>query len=336
MRSTDDSVRILVATEAAGMGVDVSDVDLIIQYRLPRTLTEFVQHAGRAMRNQDQRGVAVLLVEPWVWQPDELKPVSQTVKARQAAISAPLRRFLSGKECRRLIIKEEMALDFEWIRKQTVTFEEMSLPLGASSASPSSTISATSPSPSVSATRPRRPHAKPRCLWNEDPGLGPSVPPSCCDVCDSKSPVIIHTLEEASSSSTQNRSIKGYRIPRAHPSLSRLRQDFITHLLEWRQSYFDQRRKIEAFLPSPEIVLSNLSLVRVATMAGRMVKLAETNVRFETEPMRQLIGEEAETLSDQLIGTLVVSCDVWARKSTSQSFAGHLTKGGDWKEPPKG
>ncbi|VDC03270.1 unnamed protein product [Peniophora sp. CBMAI 1063] len=57
-------VRILVCTDAAGMGCNVPDIDLVVQWKLPKKLSSFVQRAGRAARGAGRTGLGVLLVEP--------------------------------------------------------------------------------------------------------------------------------------------------------------------------------------------------------------------------------------------------------------------------------
>ncbi|OJT07078.1 ATP-dependent DNA helicase Q5 [Trametes pubescens] len=56
-------IRVLVCTDAAGMGCNVSDVDVVVQWKLPATLSNFIQRAGRAARSSTRTGLAVLLVE---------------------------------------------------------------------------------------------------------------------------------------------------------------------------------------------------------------------------------------------------------------------------------
>ncbi|KAI0763973.1 P-loop containing nucleoside triphosphate hydrolase protein [Trametes elegans] len=62
-------IRILVCTDAAGMGCNVRDVDLVVQWRLPSTLSNFIQRAGRAARDPSRSGIAVLLVERSAFSP---------------------------------------------------------------------------------------------------------------------------------------------------------------------------------------------------------------------------------------------------------------------------
>ncbi|KAF8475932.1 P-loop containing nucleoside triphosphate hydrolase protein [Kalaharituber pfeilii] len=54
--------RVMVCTEAAGMGVDVADVEVVIQWTIPShvNLTSFWQRAGRCARNLDVQGIAIL------------------------------------------------------------------------------------------------------------------------------------------------------------------------------------------------------------------------------------------------------------------------------------
>ncbi|THU92046.1 P-loop containing nucleoside triphosphate hydrolase protein, partial [Dendrothele bispora CBS 962.96] len=58
-------VRVLVCTDAAGMacGCDLPDIDVVVQWTLPKTVSAFVQRAGRAARGPHLRGLAILLVE---------------------------------------------------------------------------------------------------------------------------------------------------------------------------------------------------------------------------------------------------------------------------------
>ncbi|KAJ7082951.1 P-loop containing nucleoside triphosphate hydrolase protein, partial [Mycena belliarum] len=56
-------VRILVCTDAAGMGCDIPDIELVVQWKAPANLSSWVQRAGRAARGPGTVGMAILLVE---------------------------------------------------------------------------------------------------------------------------------------------------------------------------------------------------------------------------------------------------------------------------------
>ncbi|KII85582.1 hypothetical protein PLICRDRAFT_178633 [Plicaturopsis crispa FD-325 SS-3] len=73
----DGSVRIMVCTDAAGMGCNIPDIDVVVQWKMPGSVSTFVQRAGRAGRGAGTKGLAVLLVEQSVYgvDPAEIKHV---------------------------------------------------------------------------------------------------------------------------------------------------------------------------------------------------------------------------------------------------------------------
>lgn len=63
MKFMRDEVRVIVATNAFGLGIDKPNVRLIVHYDLPGTLEAYYQEAGRAGRDR-QQSYAVLLYHP--------------------------------------------------------------------------------------------------------------------------------------------------------------------------------------------------------------------------------------------------------------------------------
>ena len=59
-----------VITQLYIQGCNIPDVDLVVQWKLPASVSTFVQRAGRAARGTDRIGVAVLLVERSVYEAD--------------------------------------------------------------------------------------------------------------------------------------------------------------------------------------------------------------------------------------------------------------------------
>ncbi|KAF8867590.1 P-loop containing nucleoside triphosphate hydrolase protein, partial [Infundibulicybe gibba] len=66
----DGDIRILICTDAAGMGCNIPDVDVVVQWKLPASVSSFVQRAGRAARAKNHTGLAVLLVEKSIYDAD--------------------------------------------------------------------------------------------------------------------------------------------------------------------------------------------------------------------------------------------------------------------------
>ncbi|KAF5324977.1 hypothetical protein D9619_009839 [Psilocybe cf. subviscida] len=61
-------ITILIATEAAGMGADIPDIEQVIQFGVPSSLSVWMQRAGRAGRSPSMRAHAILLCEKAMFQ----------------------------------------------------------------------------------------------------------------------------------------------------------------------------------------------------------------------------------------------------------------------------
>ncbi|KAH7903998.1 P-loop containing nucleoside triphosphate hydrolase protein [Hygrophoropsis aurantiaca] len=75
-------VRILICTDAAGMGCNIPDIDFVIQWKIPASVSMFVQRAGRAARAKGRKGIAILLVEQTAFAVDILNQMSPDKSSR--------------------------------------------------------------------------------------------------------------------------------------------------------------------------------------------------------------------------------------------------------------
>ncbi|KAJ7135359.1 P-loop containing nucleoside triphosphate hydrolase protein [Mycena crocata] len=100
-------IKILLTTEAAGMGCDIPHVEQVVQFMVPGSLSIWMQRAGRAGRNFLIAARAILLVQPSVFQEVTKKggEVTDGVVFKKAVESA-LREWIATKECRRDVADE--------------------------------------------------------------------------------------------------------------------------------------------------------------------------------------------------------------------------------------
>ncbi|KAJ7159876.1 P-loop containing nucleoside triphosphate hydrolase protein, partial [Mycena crocata] len=100
-------IKILLTTEAAGMGCDIPHVEQVVQFMVPSSLSIWMQRAGRAGRNILIAARAILLVQPSVFQEVTKKgaEVTDGVVFKKAVESA-LREWIETKECRRDVADE--------------------------------------------------------------------------------------------------------------------------------------------------------------------------------------------------------------------------------------
>jgi len=58
-----DQARILVTTDLTSRGLDISEVNLVVNYHLPRTVSDYVHRVGRTARN-GMEGEAISMITP--------------------------------------------------------------------------------------------------------------------------------------------------------------------------------------------------------------------------------------------------------------------------------
>ncbi|THH15237.1 hypothetical protein EUX98_g9498 [Antrodiella citrinella] len=53
----------ICATDSGGMGLDIADILIVVQWKVPIDLNTLIQRIGRAVRDQELEGIAILLAE---------------------------------------------------------------------------------------------------------------------------------------------------------------------------------------------------------------------------------------------------------------------------------
>ncbi|KAF9109539.1 hypothetical protein BGX30_008366, partial [Mortierella sp. GBA39] len=88
-RFRNGQIRILLSTEAAGMGCDIDDIIRVVQIKCPTNITTLAQRLGRAARSPALQGVGILCV------------LRGTAKRND--IDDDLRDYINTDDCRRKI-----------------------------------------------------------------------------------------------------------------------------------------------------------------------------------------------------------------------------------------
>ncbi len=99
----NNDVKIIVATDVASRGLDINDLDLIINFDVPRSGEDYMHRIGRTGRMYET-GMAITLVNSQEWNQMvsienflEIKCIERTIKSHPASYSGPQNRKTSGK-----------------------------------------------------------------------------------------------------------------------------------------------------------------------------------------------------------------------------------------------
>ncbi|KAJ3816152.1 hypothetical protein F5880DRAFT_1645225, partial [Lentinula raphanica] len=100
-------LKILLTTEAAGMGCDLPSIHRVVQFMVPKSLAVWLQRAGRAARSTSIQGQAFLLVQPSVFQEKKSKEsVDADSVVFRKDVEAGLRLWIETSGCRREVSAE--------------------------------------------------------------------------------------------------------------------------------------------------------------------------------------------------------------------------------------
>ena len=104
LNQPDGVVRVVIATIALGMGVDLKDTNLVIHYGAPRSIEDYFQESGRGGR----RGTFAKSIVYWKPRDCPLHKIEESIRHREMAT---VRRYLENTlKCRR----EQLLTYFNW------------------------------------------------------------------------------------------------------------------------------------------------------------------------------------------------------------------------------
>ncbi|KAA1470544.1 P-loop containing nucleoside triphosphate hydrolase protein [Dentipellis sp. KUC8613] len=101
----ESTCRILFSSSCLSYGVNLSNVDRVLQYGLPEFMEDVLQRFGRNVRNQNVHGLSLLIYEPWASHPSA-KPTSKEVRT-----SDSIKKYATSDRCRRAYIADFSADD---------------------------------------------------------------------------------------------------------------------------------------------------------------------------------------------------------------------------------
>ncbi|KAJ7168072.1 P-loop containing nucleoside triphosphate hydrolase protein [Mycena crocata] len=99
-------IKLLLTTEAAGMGCDIPHVEQVVQFMVPASLSIWMQRAGRAGRNILIFARAILLVQPSVFQEVAAKEGAEPTDnvTFKKTVESGLREWIETEGCRRDVV----------------------------------------------------------------------------------------------------------------------------------------------------------------------------------------------------------------------------------------
>ncbi|KAL9938451.1 hypothetical protein V8E36_003074 [Tilletia maclaganii] len=319
-------IRIVVATEALGMGIDLPDVDMVIQWQMPKDFTELVQHFGRAARGSGTTAKALLLCDSWIDQVRSLLRASTTASSttpstkklldRWFALDRPLREWLACEGCLKTKLAELLRLDWSVlphnIDDTAATPISEPLPtrtvaLAVNSASSSSRYYWTSPAHSTAAAT----------------TTTEIMTPECCSRCNAANSVTRQPVLAPA-----NRAPARLAAPSLHRDTLELRRDLMVVLTDWREAKWQQAKDVHHW-QSERAIVDDPFIEGLIDRAPRILAHARDKglVAINHAYLIQLIGESSSLRSADYL-EMQSLLQSWANSHLASKLASILSPAG--------
>ncbi|KAL9934240.1 hypothetical protein V8E36_006696 [Tilletia maclaganii] len=305
----EGSVRVVLCTEALGMGIDLPIIDLVVQWRLPRDFKDLVQHFGRGARGPGTKTRALLLCDDWVHQAAHGKTLNSSLRARWEQVDPLLREWLSTSRCKRRALDELLALDFKVLRdsidasSKTVELEDLTALCQDRSQSFFWRMSSND-------------------RQEIDPGSDPAqqVAQACCISCGS--PFDEWPRQHLPKPSTATNNVIHLSAPPPAIETNVIRQDLGMRLMEWRRKQHEAS-PVATFLQE-QVIMADSVLLGLADRASRVLARRLQNAFFNERLVEMLLGS-ASGVRVELYASLVTLLEGWAVSHAADPVAKQLT-----------
>ncbi|CAD6974421.1 unnamed protein product [Tilletia controversa] len=301
---------IVVATEALGMGIDLPDIDMVIQWQLPNDFKALVQHFGRGARGPQSQARALLLCDSLVYQatmamrarPCEtttIEEVKVTIAAKQKwkGLDRQTRDWLGSRDCLKAALARLLKLDFS------------QLPSGNGASPPHVRTHDTGLGPLSSLDN------QPSFFWRRERSTtSASNKPSssssaCCSKCDPQHSVVRHPMP-VTDDRTQQRLVAP---PASHETVE-VRQALGKTLLEWRLRMYTEQRGTKRWHTEETIMTADV-IIGLVARAPRILAYVKHGNTIDLDYVRLLLGDRSGVRADHMADLEAVIVN-WAMASS--------------------
>ncbi|KAE8257537.1 hypothetical protein A4X13_0g2294 [Tilletia indica] len=329
-------VRVVAATEALGMGIDLPDIDMVIQWKLPRDFKTLVQHFGRGARGENAHSRAILLCESWAMQVRDfkMKPSTALVPAnlpsklfreRWDKLDDELKMWLTAAECIKKATASLLALNFADIATATENHSQQI---------PTSIIINNGPiglGPISSNNSDRRFFW--RRLHTDSIPQPPSTSSFCCITCDPEEPPARCRSLQAPPGAWLR-----LQAPPIHVQTNHIRQELGTMLFKWRAKAYQALVTTDQhnWLPESALIGEDVILA-LSSQAPRILAHKAGGAAIDAEYVRSLVAQQSglttlETPYSMSFDGLSQQIDDWAVKNLDLALISELTATGRIKK----